>query len=361
MISKELPLDSLLLDPNNYRLQDEEGFRATASDRAHLEQVQKGTFNRLKGTGLRELRDSIVSNGFLPIERIVVTPYTEGDAEDKYLVIEGNRRVASLKMIQDEAQGGVPIPATVVDVLSSVPCIVVEDEGQDAFFRETLMGIRHVGGIKQWGGYQRAKLIADLRDKHGLEGSDVAAKLGLSPREVNRRYRAFKALQQMRDNDDFGDFSEPSLYPIFHEAVERGEVREWLGWDAEDAKFKNEEALLQFYGLITPRQAEENGNELPPKIKAYGDVRQLKSILPNPDAKRYLLDADRTFLDALTVANRDDLSRKWRSELTEAVASLSNIGALEVANFSPADISLLDKLMDAATQIKQIHQAVRGE
>ena len=49
------------------------------------------------------------------------------------------------------------------------------------------MGIRHVGGIKQWGGYQRAKLIADLRDEHDLEPGDIAEKLALSVVEVNRR------------------------------------------------------------------------------------------------------------------------------------------------------------------------------
>ncbi len=85
---------------------------------------------------------------------------------------------------------GITIPENIRTTLTTVPCIVVDaSEGGD-FFRETLMGVRHVGGIKEWGGYQRAKLIADLRDIYHLEAADVAAKLGLLTREVNRRYRA---------------------------------------------------------------------------------------------------------------------------------------------------------------------------
>lgn len=361
MRAENIPLEMLLLDPNNYRLQDEAGFRTTPADRFHLDLVQRTTVQRIALSGLKELHDSIIANGFLPIERIVVTPYEHPEAPGKFLVIEGNRRVASLRQIKQEVEGGVPVPEDVVATLAGVPCLVVDATGQEAHFRETLMGIRHVGGIKQWGGYQRAKLIADLRDGYALDAPEVAAKLGLSTREVNRRYRAFKALQQMRDNDDFSDFAEPALYPIFHEAVERGEVRDWLGWDASSNRFTHDEPLEQFYRLITPSTAEDGGADRPAKIKSYGDVRQLQNILPNPEAKRFLLDPERPFLDALTISSREQLSRKWRSELTEAAASLESIGALEVGNFGSEDVILLERLISAASQIRDLHRAVTRE
>ena len=231
MRAAELDIGSLVLDPNNYRLQDEEGFRVTPPERFHLEQVQRATYQRLKATGLKELHDSIVANGFLPIERVVVTPCCNGAPPGSHLVIEGNRRVAALKQIAEEIGGGVEMPQSLVECMNRVPCLIVEAGEGGPFFKETLMGIRHVGGIKEWGGYQRAKLIADLRDMHRLDPSDVAAKLGLTTREVNRRYRAFKALQQMRDDDEFADLAEPALYPIFHEAIAGVEIREWLGWN----------------------------------------------------------------------------------------------------------------------------------
>ena len=120
----------------------------------------------------------------------------------------------------------------------------------------------------------------------------------------------------------------------------------------------NTDNLHIFYALITPSVPEEGGTERGPKLKAFSDVRQLKNVLPNPDARRYLLDPERSFLDALTVANREALSKKWRNELTEATASLEGIGALEVRNFSAEDVGLLDRLAMAVSQIKEVYEAV---
>jgi hypothetical protein len=47
----------------------------------------------LRTEGLTELKNSILANGFLDFERIVVQPYEPVDG--LFLVIEGNRRVAA--------------------------------------------------------------------------------------------------------------------------------------------------------------------------------------------------------------------------------------------------------------------------
>ena len=122
------------------------------------------------------------------------------------------------------------------------------------------------------------------------------------------------ALQQMRDDEDYGDLAEPALYPLFHEAIAGVEVRNWLGWNRDANTFDNTEELSTFYNLITPSATDDNSPEVTPKIRSYSDVRELKRILPNPDAKRYLVDPDRTFLECLTISRREDLSRKWRTD-----------------------------------------------
>lgn len=347
--AKELALDSLLLDPNNYRLQDNETFQSVAADRYHLDRVQKGTLDRLQAEGIKELRDSIVSNGFLPIERIVVVPYEH--EEGKYLVIEGNRRVAALKQIRREHEAGIDIPQNVVDVFDKVPCILVRDGGNVAYFKETLMGVRHVGGIQQWGGFQRAKLIADLRDSHNVDLSEVAQKLGLTANEVNRRYRAYKALEQMQKDDEFSDLATAKLYPIFHEAVSVPLVRDWLAWDPDTYTFTNAEARENFYRLITPKPATELEPERPPKIGIYSDVRNLREILVNPEAKADLLDLERSISDALSIARTKEKSRRWRVEVTDANTALNNIGALELKNFSEQDWTLINELIETSQQI----------
>lgn len=287
MQQADLPLENLLLDPNNYRLQEVSGYVSVPEERFQLEQIQRTTLQRLQKENLKELQKSIVANGFLPIERIVVTPYKHRDG--MYLVLEGNRRVAALKGLREQDLAGIELPERVGKTFNAVPCIVAEDNEEFPFFKETLMGIRHVGGIKEWGGYQRAKLIADLHDDHQLDPTEISDRLGLSVQEVNRRYRAFKGLQQMEQHDDFAEYADPLMYPLFHEAISLPVVRTWLGWNPETLEFDNEETVAEFYSLITPTESEATGRKIDPKLKTYSDIRELKRIIPNDEAKSLLL------------------------------------------------------------------------
>ena len=85
--------------------------------------------------------------------------------------------------------------------------------------------------------------------------------------EVNRRYRAYKALEQMENDEEFGDLAVARLYPLFHEAVSLPLVREWLGWEPEQFEFTNAEAKENFYKMITPRPGEEEQDASPPKYQ----------------------------------------------------------------------------------------------
>jgi len=357
MESKEIPISNLLLDPNNYRLQEQSGFALFAKERFHLERVQKGTFERLKKENIKPLRDSIVANGFLQIERIVVAPH---DEKGEFLIVEGNRRVAALMLIKQEYDSGIDIPAEVVGVLDAIPCLVIDENGQVDFFRETIMGIRHVGGIREWGGFQRAKLIADLKDIHDLESVLISQKLGLTVHEVNRRYRAFKALQQMQENDDFADYATGTMYPLFHEAVSLTVAKEWLEWNDNENKFKNEIELEKFYRLLVPVPQDDDAKDLDAKIKTFADVRQLRIILPNSEAKKELFRSDRTLVDALTIANRSLMTKQWKSEIGEAITALENIPGVQITAFEPDDIELLEKLIETAGSVLKINGQSKG-
>ncbi len=353
MRAEALQLDQLLLDPNNYRLQEQDSFAQIEDNRYHLERVQNGTKTRLGRENLRPLRDSIFSNGFLEIERIVVTPYDH--AEEKYLVVEGNRRVAALLQLREEFDNGIDIPQNVVDVFAAVPCLVADEEGQVAFFREAIMGIRHVGGIKEWGGFQRAKLIADLYDVHELDPGSIGQRLGLSVQEVNRRYRAFRALKQMGDDEVYSEFASASMYPLFHEAVSLPLVREWLAWDGTAYEFQDDENREIFYQLITPRNVGQD-DEKEPKIRTFSEVRQLREILNNPDAKAELLNLDKDLVDAVAIATQGNIARRWRNEVTEAKSALTNIPGQEIQDFGAEEIQAINELITQAQNVLEMHR-----
>ena len=344
---KHIELNDLLLDPNNFRYQESDDFVYADEARFGEPQVQTRAYARLKNSeGLRALKSSISSNTYIPSERIVVRKYSSDP--EKFLVIEGNRRAASAKWIMEDHAAGAFVSDEVLESIKELPCIVV-DEGQDnRVVHASLMGIRHVSGIKQWGGYQRAKLVVTMRDELGLGANDVAERLGMSTHEVNRRYRAFKALHQFQQDEEYGEHFKPSLYPVFHEAVSLGPVKEWLEWDEQKAEFTNENELLNFYRLISPSRIEEGDGEVsdaPPKINSYAQVRELRTILQNPEAFDNLINHHESSIEeAIAIAKQPEIARHWIRNVSAAKRSLEDMSIRVIKEIPDSDIAELENL-----------------
>lgn len=352
------PIDRLLLDPNNFRFQDEEGYVVADEARFAEQTVQDRAYRRLRSEGIQELKNSILANGFLTVERLVVRPL---NIEDRFLVVEGNRRLAALRWIREDHEAGLPVRQDVLDILDNIPAVTI-DAGPSSSAYLAIMGVRHVGGIKQWGGYQRAKLVTDLRDEFSLEVAEIASRLGMTRNEVTRRYRAFKALEQMQEDEEFMDEATSSMYPIFHEALALPIVRDWLEWNNSESRFDNLEQLRIFYSLISDTQSEDEGEEArPPKLQTYIQVRELRNILPNPEAKQILLDPARSFADALGVAKAEEFSKTWKSQVAEAIAVLNSISALELADMEDSDLQVIRRLEVAAAKVQSIHAKLKAE
>lgn len=153
------------------------------------------------------------------MERIIVVPYSARSGF--FLVVEGNRRVASLKSILKEEQEGVRVltPAQRAS-FSKIPCAVLKSSGLSLKHAERIiMGIRHIAGPKEWGAYQQALLVSELKEDEDLDFKEIGETLGISSMEAARRYRAIGALKQMEDDDLFSKKAEPAFYRLFHELV----------------------------------------------------------------------------------------------------------------------------------------------
>jgi hypothetical protein len=325
----EVTPDQLLLDPNNYRFHDLPGY-SEVKKRARYQEagVQAQAMRLLKETtafDLGALKDSIRTNGYIPVEQIVVVPYDEAESGIKrYLVIEGNRRAASVKTLLEESDSGaVDLTPAVRQSVESVGVVVIKgQETEIESYQRTLMAIRHVAGIREWGPYQQAKLVVEMFEENGASLGSVAQKIGISSREVARRYRASKALRQMEEDEEFGEFAEPRLYVFFHEAVSQPKVREWLGFNNETYKAENEDARRLFFDLLSPREDEE-GKRQPKLTSANQQVRQLKEIVSKPYALEVLADPQKSFEDAVSAAQTDVL------EDDEGVVERSLVAALQ--------------------------------
>lgn len=359
---QEVSSGQLLLDPNNYRFHDIRGYKEVKQRaRYHEPGVQDRTLALLKETtafDLTSLKDSIRTNGYIPVEQIVAVPYeVDANGNARYLVIEGNRRAAAVKLIlQESAAGAVDLAEEVKNTLESIPVVVLKGEQREIdSYQRTLMAIRHVAGIREWGPYQQAKLVVEMFEEEGATLGSVAQKIGISSREVARRYRASKALRQMEEDEEFGEYAEPRLYSFFHEAVSQPRVREWLGFNDETYRAENIDAAHTFFEILSP--LEIDGEKRQPKLtNANQQVRQLKDIVGKPYAVEVLADPEKSFEDAVAAAQADvvlhDEGVVERS-LAAAIASLNKPGLAYVdANHRAKE--LWAELLGQIDKIKKI-------
>ncbi|OYO00747.1 hypothetical protein CGZ95_08985 [Enemella evansiae] len=336
-----VPLAELLLDPNNFRFRQPGPLVAIAETRFHEEKVQSAALERIKNDGVNELKRSISENGFVPVERIVVRKIegVEDGNSPLYVVIEGNRRTAALKLLQFEHAGGIDLPESVAEVFSAVPVLLANDASSEDLL--AIMGIRHVGGPKEWGGYQSALLVYEMINDGELSSREVASRLSLTVNEVNRRHRAFSTLSQMMASDEFAESVTPEMYPIFHEAVGQPSIRGWLGWDAREQLFTDDENRELFYSWLV-----SDGDK--PKISSYSEVRDLKQILDNDDALTALKDDDQTFADALAIVKADAKAVRWLPNAKSALTSLNEMGSDTIEGLDAEAIDVLKKLQARA-------------
>ncbi len=350
----ELDIANVLLDPNNYRFLDNRNFKKKIKTRFHDKAVQESTLRLLeldKSYQLAELKKSILTNGFVPMERIIVVPYEQ--IKGKYLVVEGNRRVAALKSLLQEHEEGVrQLSRDEISSFSKIPCAVLEASGSNLKHAErVIMGIRHIAGPKEWGAYQQAQLVTELHDDEGESFAGIGEHLGISAVEVSRRYRAMRALKEMEGDELYTKTATPEFYRLFHELVSLPEVRKRFGWDDQENSFTDQEASREFFELIAPKDS------IDAKLQTYSDVRKLKLIINRPRAEASLLDPEKSFNEALRLANAEITEESFDKLsigqlCSDMRARLNNISVSDLAYITPDDLKKIDALLAVVKQIQ---------
>jgi len=136
-----ISIDDLVLDPNNPRFVRDLHLAANTSDE-EVEGIQERVLARFSTTGdaqegsgdffdIGDLRRSMRAIGFVPIDRIVVRKLR---GSDKYLVVEGNRRIAAAESLRrEDAKEANPdnrLPQPILESLERIETLVIETEGR---------------------------------------------------------------------------------------------------------------------------------------------------------------------------------------------------------------------------------------
>lgn len=281
---QELPVDQLDFDPHNPRFPRE---IAGGPEPALISRF-------IRDERLLEVLTSIADQGYFAGEPLLVV--ANGD---RHHVVEGNRRLAALKLLN----GLVSVPPgrfSIEDVIAEarhrphrVPCLIFPSA--DRIMR--YLGFRHITGIKSWSSLQKARYLQQMRDRFYL-GLDGREQLKAMAREIGSRadyvgsMLASLNLYEVAERENF--YGVPGLQPdniefsVLTTALSYGSIADYLGLagrqDSEGASL-NAARLQQ---LLTWMFAAQEGQRT-----VLGDSRNLKqlaAVVESPGAARMLVE-----------------------------------------------------------------------
>lgn len=243
-------IDDIYLDIDNPRFYGVSGFELfNPNDVFSLENQEILRQYIVKKYGANEIVESILSVGFLPIDYIVLEKIDE-----RYIVVEGNRRIAAIKTILgDFNRKEIQISDEILNGLVTIEALSIKKSGDIDKKKWILQGIRHVSGVRGWGPYQQAKLISELHDRHKMTFKEIGRTIGVHYNRVSTMLRAYYALEQMKSDENYKEFASADLFSHFEQAYIKTSIRDWLSWDDTRKEYSNANALYKFYDMITGR------------------------------------------------------------------------------------------------------------
>jgi hypothetical protein len=171
---------------------------------------------------LEELVLSIATNNYLQFEPLII----HGPDGGPYKVLEGNRRLAAMKLLSNPQLA----KTCKVSIPSPVQSHVLESFREVLVYRvahprdaEAFIGFKHINGPQRWDAYAKARFVADLYNQprpSGVTIDDIAKQTGDTNDTVRSYIGAILVIDQaestgcfeIKDRSNLGRFAFSQIY-----------------------------------------------------------------------------------------------------------------------------------------------------
>lgn len=214
-----LSISSLMLDPLNPRLPD----GMEDADQPQLVSALASDYRLL------ELGRSLADNGYFAEEPLVAVP---GQRQDTWTVVEGNRRLAAVKLLESPSMAPKSQQKAWHELSSSrkrritnVPALVYPRREDVTPY----LGFRHITGVLEWEPYQKARYIAQLVEQQEMTFAQIAREIGSKAPHVREHYVAYCLVRQCRD--EFGIDTQPvqDSFSVLRRALSDPDIKSFIG------------------------------------------------------------------------------------------------------------------------------------
>ncbi|MGC0839326.1 MULTISPECIES: AAA family ATPase [Pantoea] len=362
-------LKNLYLDPNNYRFVDNQNHKPIDEENLLDPQIQKRSRIFIEGRNQENIRDLIASfkaNGFLDVDIIQVREL----GDNRYLVLEGNRRVTALKALQEAHENGFDIGKLDPSIFRSVPFEIHSKEESEKHL--IVMGLKHISGNKKWSTYNQSKLLYDYlkpyeglaRDEYTNKENELVNSLGITKHRLRSMLRVYNLIQEYKQSDYSEQFS-PEMVGIFEEIMKKPVIKNWLGWNDIGYHSSNKINLERLFSWISKTEVyaelEENTEEdeeiydngddykeIEPIITKSLEIRDLALFIDNDKALK-VMEEERSLARGLVSSGSVD-KQNYQSALSGLSESLKGL-LLYSSLISVDDTKTLDEAKDKLLKI----------
>ena len=352
-----VPVDWLKLDVRNPRLTNMDTEVSDEAIIAHLYRAED----------LGELLQSIAANGYMDIEPFIVCK-----ENDRFTVLEGNRRLAAVLLLRDnglsdrvfaETNTRIRCPEITQryrDTLGTISVYrVANREDADAF-----IGFKHINGAARWSSHAKAIFAARWQRTSGLSLTQIANQIGDSHSTIKRMVHAIHVLEQAEEMDlfDLEDRWNPRFsFSHLYTALPRADYRDFLGlnlnWSSyepkpypvpEEKKGHLAELLTWIYG--------SKQNDISPIVQSQNpDLKRLGEVLSNT-ASLTVLRTENSLDEAH--ANTLPAEQKFVELLIQARKIVREVSH-HLRGFDGHDTSLLKIAEDISETAQAIHERMK--
>lgn len=303
-----IPVDRLSFDPRNPRLPEE---AAGWSEAKVLKEMRDEWV-------IDELAASMVAHGYFAQEPMLVLP-SEGPGE-RFIVLEGNRRLAALKLLHgetDDAPFDPPATEEQLERLRDVPCVQVRSRDEIWAY----LGFRHIGGIKEWSPEAKARFITEAVERHREEAPDkdpfkaVGREFGSNALGVRNAYIALAILRHARDELGVPVHRVMSeRFGVWTRLLNSPQVREYIGLDSPRTYDEVQGALrslkLRRMSEVLGDMQEQEGRSA--VLRDSRDATRYGRVIAHDKARRELR-ATGDLAYAATIAERSSAAKRmWK-------------------------------------------------
>lgn len=225
---------------------------------------------------LSELLLSILNSGYMDFEPIVVR-------RSDNTVLEGNRRVAALRLIRDNALRNelkIKLPAEPFDAAlpEEIRAVMVDDAAEARKF----IGFKHINGPQKWDAMSKAKYAADWHAE-GTPLEDISKALGDTFNTVTRLVDGYRVYKQALDAgfDPERRTARRFAFSHLYTALTRASIKQWLELSDDlpepPVPIQNTERLLQLMSWLYGQ-----GDDEPAVVRTQNpDLNRLADVIGN--------------------------------------------------------------------------------